>query len=139
MGRRSAKAKERPRVTSLLALVSQILKDWSSETSWENPAYMCVCSDQSVGRRDDSMVIDQADLDFKVTTDASDVANFLKKPGAGPRIVFSTYQSSKVVAEVMPKRFKFDIGIFDEAHKTAGRGRRAQRLSADYLARYPHC
>ena len=22
----------------------------------------------------------------------------------------------------MPKRFKFDLGIFDEAHKTAGRG-----------------
>ncbi len=105
-----------------LALVSQIFGDWSSETKWKDAAYMCVCSDQSVGKRDDSMTFDQADLDFKVTTDSADVAEFLRRRSAGPRIVFSTYQSSKVVAEAMPKRFKFDLGVFDEAHKTAGRG-----------------
>lgn len=105
-----------------LALVSQIFGDWSSETKWDSPTYMCVCSDPSVGNRDDSMVFDQTDLDFKVTTDSSEVAEFLRRRSAGPRIVFSTYQSSKVVAEAMPKRFKFDLGIFDEAHKTAGRG-----------------
>ena len=34
---------------------------------------------------------------------------------------FSTYHSARVVADGMGKRKSFDLGIFDEAHKTAGR------------------
>ncbi len=34
--------------------------------------------------------------------------------------MFCTYQSAEVLAAGMPARFKFDLGIFDEAHKTAG-------------------
>ncbi len=36
-------------------------------------------------------------------------------------MVFSTYQSTHIVAESMGSNFAFDLGIFDEAHKTAGR------------------
>lgn len=35
------------------------------------------------------------------------------------RVVFSTYQSGKVVAEGIDET-PFDLGIFDEAHKTTG-------------------
>jgi len=36
-------------------------------------------------------------------------------------IIFSTYQSSKVLSKAVSKSgAKFDIGIFDEAHRTAG-------------------
>jgi predicted helicase len=59
------------------------------------------------------------DLDFPVTTDEQVVRRFLAQPQ--PVVVFSTYQSAKVVAKGMPKGCAFDLGIFDEAHKTAGR------------------
>ncbi|MFQ5685555.1 MAG: Helicase associated domain protein [Candidatus Scalindua sp.] len=39
----------------------------------------------------------------------------------GVKIVFSTYQSADIVAEGMDNSYRFDLGIFDEAHKTAGR------------------
>lgn len=36
-------------------------------------------------------------------------------------IIFTTYQSGRLIAEISKKlHFKFDIGIFDEAHKTVG-------------------
>lgn len=105
-----------------LALVSQTLHEWCKHTSWESFSCLCVCSDPSVTRRkgEDEWLVRQADLDFKVTTDAKDVARFLKGPEEH-KIIFTTYQSSQVVGEAIPKRFKFDLGLFDEAHKTAGR------------------
>ena len=36
------------------------------------------------------------------------------------RVVFSTYQSSPVISQAMESIEPFDIGIFDEAHKTTG-------------------
>lgn len=105
-----------------LALVSQTLHEWCKHTRWESFSCLCVCSDASVTRRkrDDQWLVRQADLDFKVTTNAKDVAEFLKGP-EDQKIIFSTYQSSQVVGTAIPKGFKFDLGLFDEAHKTAGR------------------
>lgn len=37
------------------------------------------------------------------------------------KLVFSTYQSADVVAAGMKRGDAFDLAIFDEAHKTAGR------------------
>ena len=37
------------------------------------------------------------------------------------KLVFSTYQSAHVVAAGMKRGDAFDLAIFDEAHKTAGR------------------
>jgi predicted helicase len=39
----------------------------------------------------------------------------------GVQIVFSTYQSARAVGEAVQGMDAFDLGIFDEAHKTAGR------------------
>lgn len=109
-----------------LALVRQLLHEWLRETSWEQFSFMCVCSDPSVAKGADDLVVHQADLDFPVTTDSAIVRQYLEKPFAGTRIVFSTYQSAQVVADGMPQdaqgqRQPFDLGIFDEAHKTASR------------------
>ena len=57
----------------------------------------------------------------RVSTDASGVERFLQHEPHGVKVVFSTYHSAHVVAEGMAKFDAFDIGIFDEAHKTAGR------------------
>lgn len=109
-----------------LALVRQLLHEWLRETSWEQFSFMCVCSDPTVAKGADDLVVHQADLDFPVTTDSAIVRQYLDRPFTGTRIVFSTYQSAQVVAEGMPvdadgQRRPFDLGIFDEAHKTASR------------------
>ena len=104
-----------------LALVSQTLHEWLKETRWDNPSFLCVCSDPTVTRRaEDSLVLNQADVDFPVTTKSEAVRSFLERATEGVKVIFSTYQSSRVVAAGMGKMERFDVGIFDEAHKTAG-------------------
>ena len=109
-----------------LALVRQLLHEWLRETSWEQFSFMCVCSDPTVTKGADDLVVHQSDLDFPVTTNSAVVHAYLSKSFSGTRIVFSTYQSAQVAAEGMPldadgQRLPFDLGIFDEAHKTASR------------------
>jgi len=60
-------------------------------------------------------------LDFAVTTNTATVKQFLSQDTGGVKIVFSTYQSSNLIADAMENNYCFDLGIFDEAHKTAGR------------------
>jgi predicted helicase len=103
-----------------LALMRQTLHEWLRETSWDRVSYRCVCSDPTVSRGVDELIVHQSDLDFPVNTKSEEVAEYLAQPFDGTRLVFSTYQSAKVVAEALNGRKVFDIGIFDEAHKTAG-------------------
>jgi len=109
-----------------LALVRQLLHEWLRETSLEKLAYLCVCSDPTVAKGADDLIVHQADLDFPVTTESAAVGKFLGKPFDGVKVVFSTYQSAHIVAEGMPirvngERQPFELAIFDEAHKTASR------------------
>ncbi len=104
-----------------LALLSQTLRDWMRDTSWKDLSYICVCSDPTVTKGADNWEVRQADLPFPVGTDSGVVKEFLAKRTGGVKIVFSTYQSARVVAEGLTDKTGFDLGIFDEAHKTAGR------------------
>jgi superfamily II DNA or RNA helicase len=103
-----------------LALVRQTLHVWLHETSWPDVQFLCVCSDPTV-QGEDSLLVRPADLDFAVTTKSADVRRFLERPTDSVRLVFSTYQSTKVVAEAVAGLPPFDFAVFDEAHKTAGR------------------
>ncbi|MEN9573122.1 MAG: hypothetical protein RL514_977 [Verrucomicrobiota bacterium] len=103
-----------------LALVRQTLHEWLHETSLPSLAYLCVCSDPTVKDGLDALATAQCDLDFQVTTNRASVREFLDTPFAGTKIVFSTYQSAQVVGEALKTGAPFDLGIFDEAHKTAG-------------------
>jgi superfamily II DNA or RNA helicase len=103
-----------------IALLSQTLKEWSKATSWgERFTYMAVCSDDTVGKQEDDVVLRPTDLDFPTSTDPKEIKKFLQSSSSNVRIVFSTYQSSAMVAKAM-KGQTFDLGIFDEAHKTTG-------------------
>ncbi len=104
-----------------LALVRQTLHEWLHETNWPEIEYLCVCSDPSVQPEEDALIVRQSDLDFVVTTEVAAVRRFLERDTKAVRLVFSTYQSSPVVAESAVGLSPFDFGIFDEAHKTAGR------------------
>jgi len=103
-----------------LALLRQTLHEWLKETSLDL-AYLCVCSDPTVKGDADEISTAQSDLDFEVSTDAATVRRFLNAPFQGTKVIFSTYQSAAVVGEAMKNGESFDLGIFDEAHKTAGR------------------
>jgi len=104
-----------------LALLRQALHEWLRENKWERVSYLCVCSDPTVERNVDDIIVRQSDLDFPVSTDSENVSKFLRHEFHGIKVIFSTYQSASVVAEGMDKTNPFDFGIFDEAHKTAGR------------------
>ena len=104
-----------------LALVRQTLHEWLRETHWSNLAYMCVCSDPTVSKGVDDLIVNQADLDFPITTDSDTARQFLSKRFTGTKIVFSTYQSAHILAEAIDGEWQFDLAIFDEAHKTAGK------------------
>jgi superfamily II DNA or RNA helicase len=103
-----------------LGLLSQLLREWTfaASTPFE---VLCVCSDQTVGKKsEDETIHSVGDLAFPVTSDARDIKRFLV--GDGNRVVFSTYQSSEIVAlaqtdTTMPA---FDLIIADEAHRCAG-------------------
>lgn len=104
-----------------LALVRQTLHEWLHETSWPDVQFLCVCSDKTVQPEEDSLWVRPSDLDFAVTTQVAEVCRFLDRQTTSVRLVFSTYQSSQVVKEAVSGLPPFDFGVFDEAHKTAGR------------------
>lgn len=107
-----------------LALIRQTLRVWLRETyaKKKDVDWICVCSDESAGRirRDDLAVLKQ-DLGIPATTSPEIIARWLRKRHKGMAVVFTTYQSGKVLAEALKlARRNFDLGIMDEAHKTVG-------------------
>jgi predicted helicase len=107
-----------------LALIRQTLKVWLRETmaNKQGLEWICVCSDESAGRieRDDLSVLKQ-DLGVPCLTDPAEIATWLKRAKHGMSVVFTTYQSGVALAKAANKaKFKFDLGIMDEAHKTVG-------------------
>ena len=94
------KAKRTLVLVPSLGLLSQILNDWTAAARDQFDA-LCVCSDQTVNRREEDEAISSvADLSFPVydRSDVEEIANFLKHDG--DQVIFSTYQSSLLIAEV---------------------------------------
>ncbi len=109
-----------------LALIRQTLKVWLREAmaSGKEVEWICVCSDESAGRfgSDDVSVLRQ-DLGVPCLTDPKEIAAWLKKKSNGLQVVFTTYQSGQALSAAARKaKFRFDLGIMDEAHKTVGDG-----------------
>ena len=104
-----------------LALLRQILHEWLRETNLPTLAYLCVCSDPTVKEGLDELDTKQSDLDFEVSTDTASVRKFLDASFTGVKVVFTTYQSAQVVGVALKTGEAFDLAVFDEAHKTAGR------------------
>jgi superfamily II DNA or RNA helicase len=109
-------------VVPTLLLLKQTLEEWSKHTNVKGGfQYLCVCSDKSVGLRNDEAELDAAEAGFRIDTDPGEVRRFLEHDSAGMKVVFTTYQSSPVVGGAVSGLPPFDIAILDEAHKTTGR------------------
>ena len=105
-----------------LSLLSQTLREWTFAATKPFDT-LCVCSDQSVGKRsdEDEIIHSSTELPFPVTSNIKEINTFLKKEGR--KVIFSTYQSSSLIAEsqINPNTPSFDLVIADEAHRCAGK------------------
>jgi predicted helicase len=106
-----------------LNLLAQTLREWTS-ASKSRLDVLCVCSDKSVGKRkDDEAIQALSEVPFPVHSNGKEIRKFLK--GSGDKVIFSTYQSSDLVAEAQKGRglAPFDLVIADEAHRCAISGK----------------
>ena len=122
----SLKAKSILVVVPSLSLISQSLEMWTKEATSKNHGigWIAVCSDDSVANNaQDNFVGFTHDLGIQVHTDPANISEWLRaKPIDSTKVVFCTYQSGRAIATAARKvGFEFDLGIFDEAHKTVGK------------------
>ena len=103
-----------------LLLVSNTLRKWTSFAE-EEFEFLCVCSDKKVTKMinsdDDDISSHEIPL---VSNDPEEIKNFMNLKTN--RVVFCTYQSSPLLAEVHKNKNipSFDLVVCDEAHRTTG-------------------
>jgi predicted helicase len=106
-----------------LALVRQTIDVWAREAFANNLNidWMAVCSDEGVSNSDDP-AMRTVDLGIRVDTSPDEIVMFLSNQKAETKILITTYQSGRAVSEGAKQAgVVFDLGIYDEAHKTVGR------------------
>ncbi len=103
-----------------LLLLSKTLAEWLAHSK-EPFSYLPVCSDDTVAKSEDTIILSTSELSFPSTTDTDAIAKFLKS--SGRKIIFSTYQSSPKIAEAFKAIYlkPLDLIIADEAHRCAGK------------------
>jgi predicted helicase len=105
-----------------IALIAQSLKEWTAECEMPIRPF-AVCSDVTAGKTLEGENATPHDLVVPPTTDpvALVEAGVNQLPSDEMTVVFSTYQSIGVVAEMQAKTgLVFDLIVCDEAHRTAG-------------------
>lgn len=102
-----------------ISLVSQTLREWTAESAEPIHAFV-VCSDSKVGKENED--IRTHDLAYPATTNAKRLSFAAQAVSQDRRtVVFSTYQSIKVVSDAQKLGLgEFDLIICDEAHRTTG-------------------
>lgn len=82
--------------------------------------WLCICSDEGIGK-DDEIMENTESLGIPCQTNPDYIENWLETNRNEHKIIFTTYQSGRIIADVSKKlNTSFDLGIFDEAHKTVG-------------------
>ena len=105
-----------------LSLVKQTLDVYLREivAHKQHVKWLCICSDEGIGTGDD-VVFYTENLGVPCQTDPTYIENWMREHKDNELIVFTTYQSGRIIGEISKKLdFTFDLGIFDEAHKTVG-------------------
>ena len=105
-----------------LSLVKQTLEVYLKEiaANKKRVKWLCICSDEGIGKSDDVVYYTQ-DLGVPCETDPTYIEQWLQDNREDEIVVFTTYQSGRLVADISKKLdFTFDVGIYDEAHKTVG-------------------
>ncbi len=109
-----------------LSLVKQTLEVYLKEIFAEGRSvkWLCICSDEGIGKNDDVVYFTE-NLGVPCYTNPAYIEDWLIKNQGEELIIFTTYQSGRIIAEITKKlKFTFEVGIFDEAHKTVGAGKK---------------
>ena len=105
-----------------LSLVKQTLEVYLREivANGIKVKWLCICSDEGIGTSDDVAIMTN-NIGVPCKTDPAYIKDWLKTNKNEHKIVFTTYQSGHLIADISKKlKISFDVGIFDEAHKTVG-------------------
>lgn len=82
--------------------------------------WLCICSDEGIGK-DDEVMENTESFGIPCQTNPEYIEKWLETNRDEHKIIFTTYQSGRIIADVSKKlKLSFDVGIFDEAHKTVG-------------------
>ena len=106
-----------------LSLIKQTLEVYLKQVVAKNKnvKWLCICSDEGIVKSDD-VVTYTRDLPVPCTTDKAYIKQWLKNNKEQEIIIFTTYQSGRIIADVSKSlKYQFDLGIYDEAHKTVGK------------------
>ena len=109
-------------VVPSLQLVKQTLKTWARELICEGIEvdWIAICSDDDVKNLDDPS-ISISDLGIEVNTEINQISNFLNQKTNKLKLIITTYQSGNTLINALKEcDYEFELGIFDEAHKTVG-------------------
>ena len=106
-----------------LSLIKQSLADWTREfvAKGIEADWLVICSDETAAKREqDEFTESVGSLGIDATTNPDRIRQFLRRKST-KKVVFTTYQSGTVLAKAAKAaRFKFSLGLFDEAHRTVG-------------------
>ena len=106
-----------------LSLIKQTLDVYLKEVVARNKSvkWLCICSDEGIGKNDD-VLYKTNEVGVPCTTEVEYIKSWLKRNQKEEIIIFTTYQSGRIIADISKSLgFTFDLGIYDEAHKTVGK------------------
>lgn len=94
-----------------LYLLSDTYETWAKQLYGSDFKYLLIGSEMDFK--------DDMDIEYEITTNINDIEKQLKYNKK--ILVISTYRSSELLKNACKKlKYEFDIGIFDEAHRTTG-------------------
>ena len=105
-----------------LSLVKQTLDVYLREivANKKSVEWLCICSEADIGASAE-VKFELAEVGVPCTTDEEAIKSWLERTKGSKRIIFTTYQSGRLIGQISKALGQsFDLGIFDEAHKTVG-------------------
>lgn len=103
-----------------LALISQTLMSWIEFGGVDLSKTILVCSDSYTENTSNEDQYTEVETPLRVTTECKEISKFIEAH-SNDCIVFCTYHSSMRLCSALPIGYTFDLAIYDEAHRTAGR------------------
>ena len=105
-----------------LSLVKQTLDVYLREivANKKSVEWLCICSEADIGASAE-VKFEIAEVGVPCTTNLDAIKQWLERTKGSKRIIFTTYQSGRLIGQISKALGQsFDLGIFDEAHKTVG-------------------
>ena len=105
-----------------LSLVKQTLDVYLREivANKKSVEWLCICSEADIGASAE-VKFEIAEVGVPCTTNPDAIKQWLERTNGSKRIIFTTYQSGRLIGQISKALGQsFDLGIFDEAHKTVG-------------------